>query len=124
MNVVITGASNGIGYQAGLALAAAGNTVFALSRDYEKLEALKEEAVRRGATGAVIPVRADLADAGSVNRALDTISSQVRSIEVLVNNAGKLTNKSFASLTMQEWKEVYEVNVFGTVEITRQLLPL
>jgi len=123
MNIVITGASNGIGYHSCLALAAAGNTVFALSRNKDKLNHLKEEALRRKITG-VIPVVADLSDTGSVSQAVAEITSTSKSLEILVNNAGKLTNKPFAALSIAEWKEVYEVNVFGTVEITRQLLPL
>jgi NAD(P)-dependent dehydrogenase (short-subunit alcohol dehydrogenase family) len=92
--------------------------------DLRKLEALKEESLRRKSAGTVVPVGTDLSDAASVSHAVADISRQARGVEVLVNNAGKLTHKPFEALSMKEWKEVYEVNVFGTVELTRQLLPL
>ena len=125
MNIVVTGASNGIGYHTCLSLVDAGNhRVFALSRNHAKLNELRDEASRRGAAGQVIPVVADLSDPQSLDRAVTEISKQARGLDVLINNAGKLLNKPFDAITVEEWKAVYEVNVFGTVAVTGQLLPL
>jgi len=124
MNIVVTGASNGIGYHTCLSLVRAANhKVFALSRNKEKLIALSEEAVRRGSIGQVIPVVADLSDATSLEHAVMEISKQAKGLDVLINNAGKLLSKPFDALSIREWKEIYDVNVFGTVAITSQLLP-
>ncbi|MBK7571347.1 MAG: SDR family oxidoreductase [Bacteroidetes bacterium] len=46
------------------------------------------------------------------------------SLEVLVNNAGYLKNAPFEELTISEWRNVYEANLFGPVNLIKQLLPL
>ena len=51
------------------------------------------------------------------------IKENWNSVDILINNAGKLLNKPFAEISSEEFEEVYKVNVFGVAEITRLLLP-
>jgi NAD(P)-dependent dehydrogenase (short-subunit alcohol dehydrogenase family) len=121
MNIVVTGASRGVGYQAALNFSRnRDHVVFALSRNEAGLKKLLEES--QSAT--LVPIRCDLADLQSIHAAVKEIEGRVKSIEVLVNNAGSLLLKDFSDLTMEDWKEVFAVNVFGVAELTRQLLPL
>src|SRR5262245_30317575 len=122
MNVVITGASNGIGYHTALSLAVTGHRVFALARRGERLEQLQREAAVEG--GVVVPVVADLADPARLVSACRVVAAQAQHVDVLVHNAGMLVNRPFAQLDEQDWLSVYRVNVFGVAALTRQLYPL
>ena len=55
-----------------------------------------------------------------VSKALENIDS----IDVLVNSAGVNISKSFDSLTNEDWQNVYDINVFGLVNVTRHVLPI
>ena len=125
MNIVVTGASNGIGYHTCLAFARSGpHRIFALSRNEEKMGLLRQEALQHQYPGEIIPMSLDLSDTGAIAMVAREISKQAAGLDILVNNAGKLINKPFSDLGAQEWKELYAVNVFGTAELTQQLLPL
>lgn len=125
MNIVVTGASNGIGFQVALQLSAdKRNTVFAVSRSSERLDTLKEEACHLQAEARLIPLVGDISKKEDVERWKDEIMNECTHIDFLVNNAGTLINRPFVSLTNSEWQEVYATNVFGTVNIIRMLLPL
>jgi NAD(P)-dependent dehydrogenase (short-subunit alcohol dehydrogenase family) len=121
--VVVTGASNGIGYHASLRLAAGGHTVWALSRDESKLNALAAAAGANG-TGRVNPVPMDLLamDDQALPRLL--AAQGVRHVDALVNNAGLLINKPFDALSVVDWQNVYGTNVFAPVALIRRMLPL
>ena len=45
-------------------------------------------------------------------------------VDVLINNAGSLLNKPFSETTVQEFENVYKVNVFGVAEMTKTVLPM
>jgi NAD(P)-dependent dehydrogenase (short-subunit alcohol dehydrogenase family) len=125
MNIVVTGASSGIGFQISARLAAiAGNTVVALSRNSEKLERLKSESLRQNPGSTLQVFTCDIADEQSVKTVISQIKSQLKQVDILVNNAGLLINKPFDELTSKDWSDVYSTNVFGAVNVIRNLLPL
>jgi 3-oxoacyl-[acyl-carrier protein] reductase len=119
MNIVITGASRGIGYRTALGFTARANRVFALSRNREGLDRLVNES-----NGKVEGIVCDISDEASVKNAVSEISNKVSSIEILINNAGLLVNKSIENLSVSDWKNVYGVNVFGVFNLTKELLSL
>lgn len=122
MNIVITGASKGIGYNTAIYLAKnPNNKIFALSRDVNKLKKLAAEC-DSGNNIEIIPC--DVSNEKSVEESVKKISDKISGLEVLINNAGMLINKPFAELTILDWHSVYNVNVFGVVNITKALLPL
>jgi 3-oxoacyl-[acyl-carrier protein] reductase len=103
-----------------LRFAEKGHRVFALSRDKEKLKYLKDKSGNKSFV--VIPC--DVENENSVMEAVKIISEEVNSIDILVNNSGRLIKKAFKELSLEEWKSVYGVNVFGLVNTTKMLLPL
>jgi 3-oxoacyl-[acyl-carrier protein] reductase len=119
MNIIITGASRGIGYQTCLNFSRKGNTVFAISRSEEGLKKLVNES-----GGKVIALPCNLSDENEIVRVSQRISSQVNSIELLINNAGMLIKKNIAELTVQEVRDIYAVNVFAPFALTKELLSL
>jgi len=120
MNIVITGASIGIGYETALRFAEIkGNTVFVVARRIEKLKELSG----RKHEGKVIPVEIDLS-AYDYSLLINEINREgVSHIDTLIHNAGLLINKPFEELTGVEWEEIYRVNVIGAAQLTRALLP-
>jgi 3-oxoacyl-[acyl-carrier protein] reductase len=121
VNIVITGASTGIGYALAKRCAAVqGNRVVVVSRNRENLLKLAGSA----AEGTIIPVVTDIAlfDFDLLHQALR--SGGIETVDVLINNAGMLINKPFEDIEMSEWQSVYNVNVFGAAAVIRTLLPL
>lgn len=121
MNIVITGASRGVGYQSALQLSKEkNNTIYALSRDAGGLKKLTDES----GTKNIVPILCDITDEGMVSKAAKEITESSPGIDVLINNAGYLINKPFEALTLHDWQRTYAVNVFGVFQVTQKLLPL
>jgi 3-oxoacyl-[acyl-carrier protein] reductase len=124
MNVVITGASGGIGYEVALQMAAAGHAVLAIARRREQLEKLKAAILASYPDSKIFVLAGDLSDKDFPEQAAKEIRTHLKSVNILINNAGRLINKPFEELTSKDWKEVYETNVFSVVELVKSLLPL
>ena len=115
-NVIVTGASRGIGYYTALRFAEQGHQVLALARSNDKLKALKKEA---SAEGRIQILALDLARDIDV----EAITSIFDKVDVLINNAGALVNKPFSEITPQEMMTVYQANVFAPYFLVQKLLP-
>jgi len=107
--VLITGAGSGFGKLAAVSLAAQGHTVIATTETEEQKEALAAEHPTL-----------------TVEK-LDVTTSDVTkvanwNIDVLVNNAGMGITGPMADLPMEKLRRIFEVNVFGTVSITQEVL--
>lgn len=122
MNIVITGASAGIGFDTALRLSQNPNhRIWAIARSADKLQQLKAQAAHANIDTLVFDMRA-----GNYVTLFEQLSeaTQKVGIDVLVNNAGNLINKPFEQLTDEDWLSLYEINVLGAVRMVRTLLPL
>lgn len=121
MKIVVTGASRGIGYELVKQLSSnPSNTVFAVSRNGEQLEKLKNECPNNN----VISITCDLSKELSILSLLTNIKKHTSSINALVNNAGAIINKPFSEISKSEIDYVYNVNVFSVVRLIQGVLPL
>lgn len=121
MIIVVTGASNGIGYELVKQFSAnSKNTIFAVSRNFLKLEQLKKEC----STGNVIPIACDLSNPDSIMTLITEIKKHTSTINALVNNAGTLINKPFLEITSSDLEYTYNVNVFSVVKLIQGILPI
>ena len=119
MNIIITGASTGIGYHTALSFASnTNNKVFAVARRGNNLTELS----KREVSGKIIPVKMDLAEYHyeKLQRAL--LDEGVSHIDILIHNAGFLMNKPFEEIEAADWETHYRVNVIGPAMLTRNLL--
>ena len=114
-NVIITGASRGIGFEMAKLFADEGHQVLALSRNEKPISALNHKNIHA--------FSCDLCSSNDLSKVSSYIKENWNSVDILINNAGKLLNKPFAEISSKEFEEVYKVNVFGVAEITRLLLP-
>lgn len=118
-NVLVTGASTGIGEACALLLDAEGHRVFAGVRSEQDEQRLRERTSDR-----LVPVRLDVTDEGQIDSAREMIEEQGGTLAGLVNNAGVARGGPLEYLPVDEWREQFEVNVFGQVAVTRAMLEL
>lgn len=120
MNVVVTGASTGIGYEIVKELVRSKvDTIYIISRNRNKLDTLKEECKVIGKTEVVL-LPLDLCEINTMD--LNSIIAN-ETIDVIINNAGQLVNKPFESISLIQLEKVYQTNVFGPFLLIQQLLP-
>lgn len=125
MNIIVTGASKGIGKELVKVLGAdVQNTVIAVSRNAAKLEQLKKECLKTNASSKVILLPCDLSKEDSIKDLVSEIKKRVQLIDILINNAGAIVNKPFAEITAADLEYVYNVNVFSVFKIIQNILPL
>jgi NADP-dependent 3-hydroxy acid dehydrogenase YdfG len=110
---VVTGASSGIGAATAERLAAEGFDVVLAARRQDRLAALAERIGGRA-------VQLDVTDATSV----EAFAAALDRVDVLVNNAGGAFDAApVADADLDSWQRTYDVNVLGTVRVTKALLP-
>lgn len=112
-NIVITGASRGIGLAMVKWFSENNHNVWALSRNISPIEQVKLSSTH--------PFSIDISDAKAVEDWAATVAPN--KVDILINNAGKLINKPFLQTTQADFEAVYKVNVFGLANLTRVLLP-
>jgi NAD(P)-dependent dehydrogenase (short-subunit alcohol dehydrogenase family) len=122
-NVLVTGASSGIGEATVHHLAGLGMRVFAAVRDTVDGEALRTQAQ---GSGPVVPIVLDVRDEASIARAVDEVRAGVGSegLAGLVNNAGEGIPGPLEVVDLAQLREQLEVNVVGQVAVTQAALPL
>ena len=120
MNIVLTGASRGIGFDVALALAAdKSNQIIAIARSNDGLNQLKKTASENN-----LFIDTYVQDLTTIDTTFfDTILAKYTVIDVLINNAAILKNKPFLETTPQDWNDVFATNVFGTANLIRNIVP-
>ena len=119
--VLVTGASSGLGLRMAVRLAQRGYRVAATMRDPGKRGALDEAMSAHGLSADVYAL--DVTDRDSIARAMESLRSGGGRLYGLVNNAGMQVRGFFEDLSMDDVRRQFEVNVFGTMAVTRAVLP-
>jgi 3-oxoacyl-[acyl-carrier protein] reductase len=123
MNIIITGASTGIGYHAALEFARhSGFHVLAIARSEQKLKKLQKEA--NESEGKISIMAYDIRSRNENSVVAHCNSIGMERVDILINNAGLLINKPFETLGWDDWTAIYETNVIGLARFTSVLLPL
>ena len=119
---LVTGASVGIGRATALELAEYGASLILLDINFEKLQAVKEEL--KAYTENVLIYDCDISDEAHVCETVADAVSHFGKIDILVNNAALWRCSSlFVDTPTSDWRKFFEVNVFGTVYVTKAVLP-
>ncbi|MEM8846198.1 MAG: SDR family oxidoreductase [Bacteroidota bacterium] len=113
-NIIITGTSRGIGYELVKLFAEEGHQVLALSRNAKPVLDLELSNVQ------AFPF--DLGNPDDFSK-LHSLLKDWSSVDVLINNAGSFLNKPLLETSLEDFKAVYGVNVFGVAEMTKTVLP-
>ena len=119
--VVITGGGTGMGQAAAWKFAELGDVVYILGRRIEKLE----ETAQGHET--IYPLVCDVTDASSIQKTIDMIVAEQKSIDILVNNAGGSSHKTYDDPSLDEalrlWQQVISTNFTSVFAMIQACLP-
>ncbi len=119
MNVIITGASKGIGYELAKKFARDGHQVIAIARNLLQLQQLEKELQ----SDRFSFLQFDLATVDYGEELIPFVNAHFKKVDILINNAGLLVNKPLADLTDDDFDQTFNVNVKSTFKLVRELLP-
>lgn len=125
-NIIITGASSGIGFEAVLDLTAKKeNNVIALARSADKLRKLMEISTSLNPDGGnLYPAQFDIFYDNYPESLIPFITSNFSKVDILINNAGVLINKPFLDTSLEDFAQVFQTNVLGHVNMIKHIAPL
>lgn len=118
---IITGAGKGIGRTTALALAKEGVSLGLIARTETDLQEVAKEAEAYKVKVAI--ATADVANNEEVEKAIDTLYTELGKFDILINNAGIAKFGSFLELPIEDWEQIVKVNLFGMYYVTRAVLP-
>ena len=119
---VVTGSSSGIGLETSLLLARNGFYTYATIRNLDKSNVINNLKQKEKLSLEIFQL--DVTDEESVKEAIHKITNEQERIDVLVNNAGYALVGPFEELSIEEFKEQFETNVFGVIRVTQAVLPI
>mgnify|MGYP001454083589 FL=1 len=111
--IVVTGTSSGIGNEICIQATKLNYKVISISRNIEPLKGIN------GIDSYIV----DITDKKSIKNFIDDLRNRDLKIDILINNAGQLSNELFGETSYESFKQTFDVNVFGLAEITRSLIP-
>ena len=119
---IITGAGGTVGRDITKSLISEGCKVVINGRDAKKLNSLSKEI---GNKKDILILPGDITKEGDVLNMIDQITNNHNKIDILVNNAGVINDpKSFHLTTHDEWMNLINVHIIGTLQMTKAVLPL
>lgn len=124
MNIVLTGASSGIGFEAALEFSNyKENKIVCIARSADKLRKLLEIARSINPDCVLLPVEFDIVN-DDYAVLLPFLKEKLGTIDILINNAGALVNKPFLETSKEDLYQMFESNVLGHFNMIQNLLPL
>lgn len=115
---LVTGTSKGIGKKIAELFAEHGAVVYANARNVGCLEDWAYQ-VSDCVSGEIRPIYFDVSNSDSVRGAILKIKSEAKRMDVLVNNAGKVSNEVIGMISKEKMQELFDVNVFGVLDLTQ-----
>lgn len=117
--VMVTGASSGIGAALAQAFSKEGAHVALVARRQERLEEIS-----RTCAGESLIVTADLTKKTDRKSAIQQTMNRWGRIDILINNAGRGMYGHFTASTEDDWRQLFEINLFSAVFLTQAVLPI
>jgi len=122
MNIVVTGASSGIGRELALNLAKEPrHSIYAIARNEKALRSLADNCKNRNINAVPLDITGDRSLLRGLKKRL---SDEAGRIDILINNAGNLVNKPFEEYAEDEITSLVTVNFISAAALTAELLPL
>lgn len=112
MNIIVTGASRGIGYETAKILSKE-HTIIAIARNAEKNK-----------LPGVISITFDFEKGNICNDLFPQIQKHFKTVDVLINNAAAFIKKPFGEISQSDFEKIFRVNVFAVAELTQAILPI
>ncbi|RUT33454.1 3-ketoacyl-ACP reductase [Paenibacillus zeisoli] len=121
-NALITGAGKGIGRAVAIALAKEGVNLGLIARTESDLKDLAQELQNEYSIKVSI-APADISNSAEAESSAAKIKQELGSVDILINNAGIAKFGTLLEMDPEEWKRILDVNVMGTYNVTRAVLP-
>ena len=121
---LVTGASAGIGLAIARELAALGAHLLLVAREEDPLQDVREELAELHPQQDFLAMSANVADDGDRQAILDWVEDQGDGLHILVNNAGGNVTRAAVDYTEDEWRGIFETNLFSAFELSRYAHPL
>ena len=119
--ILITGATSGIGLAAAKKLANKKNQLILCGRRQYKLDEIYEELSK---SVNVLSLCFDVSDKNEVNRILNDLPEEFRSIDILINNAGNAHGlDTIQEGSIEDWDNMIDINVKGLLYVSRAIIP-
>lgn len=118
---LVTGAGRGIGRAVAFALANEGVNIGLFARTKADLKEVANELEALGVKVAFAAV--DIASKEEVDQAVKKITSELGTMDILINNAGIGKFATLLDMEPEEWKRIIDVNLMGAYYVTRAVLP-
>ncbi|MGB4400855.1 MAG: SDR family oxidoreductase [Daejeonella sp.] len=125
MNIVITGASSGVGFESVLELIGSNsNRIVALARSEDKLRKLQEIALALNPDCNLYSAKFDIVHDDYETGLIPFIKERMGTVDVLINNAGSLINKPFMQISQLDFAEMLQNNLLGHLKMIQNIVPL
>ena len=118
--ILITGGTRGIGYATAEALVRAGNMVAVTGTTADGVVRAEHSL---NAAGHVVGIVCDVRDAGSAQRAVETVVARFGGIDVVVNCAGVGVGAPVAQMSSEEWDRIIDTNLTGVFNVCKAAIP-
>jgi NADP-dependent 3-hydroxy acid dehydrogenase YdfG len=120
INVLVTGASSGIGAACVESWIRAGAAVIAVSRNKKKLESFSKKFSR----SQVFPIACDVSSEIAVDKMRRVVGKHFKSLDILINNAGAARFEPIAETLLENWNTAIGSILTGSFLVTKAMLPL
>jgi 3-oxoacyl-[acyl-carrier protein] reductase len=119
---LVMAASRGLGYACAHGLAGEGCALLVASRSRERIEAASRQI--RAETGATVhAVEADVARPGEAEALVAAAVRELGGLDIVVHNAGGPPAGDFASVTLEQWQQAFELSLLSFVRVVRAAVP-
>ena len=113
-NVLITGASSGIGAALARNFSISGNRVIMAARREDRLKGLKDELTQAGAK--VLAIRTDISNTEDLTRLREQAHQEFGLLDIVIANAAIPISGKFEALSITDYRREFEINVFGLLQ--------
>lgn len=125
MNIIVAGASRGIGYETVKRLGLMkNNRILAISRNTKKLDKLRDDCADLQEKSHIVPLAFDLGSGDFKQALLPVVMRELGTVDVVIYNAGLLVNKPFEALQYDDFTRSFAVNAGGAFQLVQVLLGL
>ncbi len=122
--IIITGGSSGIGKAIAEKLVNKGAHIALVARDENKLQAVQGELKTSAKSDQKIEIYScDVANAEAVQKTTEAIADDIGSPDILINSAGILRESYFENQTIETFREIMDINFYGTLIFIKSVLP-
>jgi len=120
---LVTGASRGIGKAIAIEFSKNNaNVIINYNRNLGEANKVVDEVKKQGVDS--IAVKADVSNFNEVKQMAETIQKKFRKVDIVVNNAGIVRDRTVKNMTFNEWNDVINTNLNSVFYVTKNMLPL